>query len=154
MHIPEVTIRGADFDAACQMYWQIPEFVADTNYDITEQWRLKNIANLNPFFIIGELDGRAGSFAIAYDKPAGHDEKEAASLHIWLAGTDPDFRSRGLLRAMVDAVCVEAILRGRTRVTAKSHEKRFPVMVRRLGELGFVKYGPQEGPEVRLEKFV
>ena len=130
-----------NLEKAIMVHRQIPEF--DPAY-IQSRYVEKKIASKNPYIIICRHDAADVGYMIGYDAPD--------SMYLWLNGTLPDCRKKGVFRLMLDDLVAEAKRRGHTKITVKSYE-RFNPMLNALANAGFHQTG-REGSSILLDRIV
>jgi GNAT superfamily N-acetyltransferase len=145
---PIVNIEQASIAEATAVHIRIPEF--DPDY-ITDKLKQLDILGMNPYVIIAKVGEAAAGYMIGYDKPGAPDTLDEHSMYIWLNGTIPQYRGRGVFKALLHSLFEEAVARGHKRVSVKSDVQRFPNMVSALIASGF-ELAERTGDSVRYQK--
>lgn len=128
-----------NLEKAATIHRQIPEF--DPAY-IRDRYAAKKVADRNPYIIICRHVNVDIGYMIGYDTPD--------SMYLWLNGTLPDYRKKGVFQLMLNDLVDEAKRRGHTKITVKSYE-RFNPMLNALASAGFHQAG-KEGTSILFDR--
>ena len=137
-----IVVRKATLEETNAVHRVIPEF--DVDYIDRNIERL-GIGHKRPYYLIANVIDLPAGYMIGYDR-----DDAPHTMHIWLNGTVPEYRGKGIFRELLAALLKEAHKRGCERVTVKSDERRFPSMIAALKSSGF-KLIEQQGDSVRYE---
>lgn len=145
-HSPDITVEAATLEAVTLVHARIAEFASQTyiadNFDRPDL----NISAKNPYIILAKIGGVAAGYIIGYDR-----SDAPRTMHIWLNGTDPQYRGRGVFGALLGNLVEEALRRGHEKLTVKSDLEAFPAMIRRLEASGF-EQTQRSGSSVRYQR--
>lgn len=128
-----------DLKRAEAVHRQIPEFVPTY---IQVKYHEKQIYRKNPYIIIVEYKGDDVGYMIGYDM--------SDSMYLWLNGTVPSYRKKGVFRLMLNELSKEAKRRQHAKITVKSYE-RFAPMLSALESDGFERI-EVNGESILFEK--
>lgn len=131
-------IHHGDIARAEAVHRQIPEFDPEYIHDNQEE----RLGDLRPYIIVCEADNVDAGYMIAYETPD--------SVYLWLTGTLPEYRKKGVFKLMLEDLINEVKSQGHNKITVKSYE-RFDSMLRALGRQGFKKVG-NDGSSIIFEK--
>lgn len=134
----KVTIRRGNTKEAAKVSATIIEF--DEPY--AENYFNERIKGKDSLIIISCINNVPAGYVIWYDK---HGD---GSFYCWMAGVNPEFRQRGLLKRMMDCGFEEARRRGYKRAKIKTRNARRE-MLSYLVKYGFQFTGVEQREDAR-----
>lgn len=129
----------------------IPEFLDDSGKAYSLEYFAKRIGRKVHLIIVAYFDGDEAGYLLAYD----HADR---SFYCWMLGVIPDFRRKGILKALMDYFFEWAKDKGYTKIEIKTKNKRRE-MLAYLVKYGFLFITVIPAPniednEILLEKAV
>lgn len=141
----EIVVVPASLDEAITVHQSIPEF--DGTY-VAENINRPDldILHKNPYITVAKVGDKTAGYMISYDR-----SDEPDTMHVWLNGTNPQFRGQGVFGALLRNLEQEAKRRRKAHITVMSNSVRFPNMIKALRASGF-EVTEQNGDSVRFQK--
>lgn len=127
----EVVVVPASLDEAIAVHQSIPEFDATYIADNINRPDL-DILSKNPYITVAKVGDKTVGYMISYDR-----SDEPDTMHIWLNGTNPQFRGQGVFGALLRSLEHEAKKRRKAHLSVMSNSVRFPNMIGALTASGF-----------------
>ncbi len=121
----KIIVKDVRIEEVVSINRTVPEFDPYTREHFEE--RLKNTDNL---VIAAYLDEKSAGYLVGYDR------YKDGSFYCWMVGVNPDFRRRGVLKALMSYQERLAREKGYTKIKIKTRN-RFIEMLTYLVEYGF-----------------